>query len=343
MTRSINNSNKPNYFYISVLTVFSSLAVVFLHCNGVFWKGPSENTWLTANIIETLFYFVVPVFFMISGCTLIDYKKRYSTKDFFIKRTQRTVVPYILWSLIAFGYALLCTPNMHYSLIGDILNHRYMGVYWFFNPLFAVYLCIPVLANVKHKVRTFTYMVSLGLITICSFDFLRDLGVQDIPIRWSTPICGGFLVYPLLGYILHHTELTRRTRIIIYTLGLASTISHFAFTYALSPEGGKIFMAFKNYLHITTVLQASAIFIYVKYNAHRLQKHELIHKTILHIQPATLGIYLTHMYAIEISRIIGINLSSILFRTFGALIIYILIALVIRQLQKVRWMRIFFP
>lgn len=75
--------NKKDTRYITVLSVLSSLAVVFLHTNGCFWGGVGHNArWISANIIESLFYFAVPIFFMISGATLLDYRKRYDTKTF---------------------------------------------------------------------------------------------------------------------------------------------------------------------------------------------------------------------------------------------------------------------
>ena len=80
------NVEKSNeIFYISVLAVLSTFAVVFLHSNGCFWAFSKSRYWLTANIIESVFYFAVPIFFMISGATLINYKERYDTKTFFKK------------------------------------------------------------------------------------------------------------------------------------------------------------------------------------------------------------------------------------------------------------------
>lgn len=72
--------------YISLASVISAIAVVFLHTNEVFWQFSMERYWFTANIIESVFYFAVPIFFMISGAMLIDYKNKYDTKTFFIKR-----------------------------------------------------------------------------------------------------------------------------------------------------------------------------------------------------------------------------------------------------------------
>ena len=57
--------------YITVLSVLSALAVVFLHANGCFWGFSYEPYWLTANVIESVFYFAVPVFFMDSGANLL--------------------------------------------------------------------------------------------------------------------------------------------------------------------------------------------------------------------------------------------------------------------------------
>lgn len=82
--------------YITVLSVLSCIAVVYLHINDCFWNFSYENYWISANIIESIFYFAVPVFFMISGCTLIDYRNKYSTKIYFKKRINKTLIPFII-------------------------------------------------------------------------------------------------------------------------------------------------------------------------------------------------------------------------------------------------------
>ena len=50
-------------------------------------------------MIESVFYSAVPVFFMITGATLMDCRKRYSTAVFLKKRFTRTVIPYLGWVL----------------------------------------------------------------------------------------------------------------------------------------------------------------------------------------------------------------------------------------------------
>lgn len=65
--------------YIQILGVIACLAVVAMHVNGCFWQFSYDRYWITANIIECICYFAVPIFFMISGATLLNYRKRYTT------------------------------------------------------------------------------------------------------------------------------------------------------------------------------------------------------------------------------------------------------------------------
>lgn len=93
-----------NKTYLTNLNVFASFAVVALHTNGKFWEFSYQDYWWRANIIESIFYFAVPIFFMISGATLIDYPERYSTKMFFKRRFQKVGLVYIIWSFLAYLY-----------------------------------------------------------------------------------------------------------------------------------------------------------------------------------------------------------------------------------------------
>lgn len=82
--------NKKNDNVITFLQVVSAFSVIALHTNSCFWNfDANAGYWFSANIIESVFYFAVPVFFMISGITLIDYQEKYSTKVFFLKRAKK--------------------------------------------------------------------------------------------------------------------------------------------------------------------------------------------------------------------------------------------------------------
>lgn len=58
--------------------------------------------------IEVLFYWAVPIFFMLTGATLMRYRERYDTKTFLLKRFQRTVIPFLAWSTILYFVVTIC-------------------------------------------------------------------------------------------------------------------------------------------------------------------------------------------------------------------------------------------
>lgn len=89
---------KPRLSYLESLSILSSFAVVMLHANGVVHtiNPNSGRLWFTSNIIETVFYFAVPCFFMITGVTLFDYSDKYDDKTFFCKRMRKTVIPFLI-------------------------------------------------------------------------------------------------------------------------------------------------------------------------------------------------------------------------------------------------------
>ena len=120
-------SQKNHLDYIDVLNVLASFAVVMLHTN-CFWDGPSiGRAWISANFIESFFYWAVPIFFMISGVTLMDYRQRMTTSEYFVHRVRKTLVPFVMWTLIgiadgcAMGKVSAVTPSLVASeLIGSV-------------------------------------------------------------------------------------------------------------------------------------------------------------------------------------------------------------------------------
>lgn len=99
-------TSKQKKEYITFLKVFSAFAVVMLHVNGVFFEFSFKRYWISSNFIECLFYFAVPVFYMITGATLINYRTRYTTREYFKKRWTGAVIPWIVWLFISMVYSV---------------------------------------------------------------------------------------------------------------------------------------------------------------------------------------------------------------------------------------------
>ena len=248
------------------MSLFAALGVLFLHANECFWIYSEDHYWFTANLIESVFYYAVPVFFMITGATLLDYPERYSTKEFFLKRIRKTVIPYIVWSLAGVGYMLmrgrisLQELSFRY-IVNGLLNGSLVGIYWFFPVLFTVYACIPLFAYIpkEKKIRIFTYLVIAGFVLNCLIPFV--IRVLHLPVTYglSLPAAGGYLLYLLTGYLLFHNGLGKG-RFVLYGLGMAGFILHCAGTYNASREAGMIMDTFKGYTNLPAVLYSAAVF-----------------------------------------------------------------------------------
>ena len=237
---------KENKTYISVLNVLACIAVVFLHTNCVFWDFKKESYWITANVIEGIFYFAVPVFFMISGATLIDYRKRYSTKQYYRKRFQKILIPFLFWSLFGLLYQVRLKRifiediNLMYILDG-IINVRFVDIYWFFVSLMTVYIAIPVLGYIQEekRERVFLYVVVFGFILNIAFPFIFGFIPQ---LTYNTnlfmPMASGYLIYAIVGYWIERYRLNQTQRWIIYCCGVVGFLLHVVGTFYLSWKMG---------------------------------------------------------------------------------------------------------
>lgn len=330
--------------YISILNVLACLSVVLLHTNGVFWDFSYSTTWLSANVIECIFYFAVPVFFMNTGATLIDYNKRYDTRTFFRKRFSKTLIPFLFWSLIALFYYLLTTPGAAASLgirsiFDGIFNTRYVSIYWFFIALFTVYFCIPVFACIPESVRekAFIYIIALSFIlnNFLPFVFGFFNGMPAYNYALNMPLGRDYLLYVLLGYLIDRSVLKKKTRRLIYTAGIVGLLVHIFGTWYLSYQTGAISGTFKGYLNVPCILYSAAIFTFFQHiDAKKIPENVM--RLVSKIAPTTFGIYLMHWYVMNLFlHITGVDPHNIVYRLGGGVLIFAMTGLLTFVLSKV--------
>ena len=126
-----NQPSKPAYtriLYFDLLNIAATICVVYLHCNGMVHTFARGWNWVLGLAIECVFYWAVPVFFMLSGATLIGYRKRYSTADYLKKRVSRIFVPFFAWSLI--WYLLLPGIRGEEPSVVDFLTKAFGNHIW---------------------------------------------------------------------------------------------------------------------------------------------------------------------------------------------------------------------
>ena len=332
-------------FYITVLNVLSALAVVSMHMNGCFWQFSREHWWFTANIIESVFYFAVPVFFMMTGVTLLDYTKRCDTKMFFIRRLKKTVIPFIFWSLAALLFRIYFFKNISWDvvtisyIVDGVLNTKFNNLYWFFPPLFGLYLSIPLFASLEEckKIAILKYLAVSCFLLNCLIPFL--LTVLKIKTRFPIVIVvgSGYLLYLILGYLFNNLDFSKRTKRLIYLLAFLGLLLHICGTYFLSMEAGKIIRTYKGYNNVPCILYSLGIFLFVKENAHRLNT-ESIRGGLNRLKDYTFAIYLLHWFVMStLIRAFHIDTHSIVYRVGGIFLVSIICVCITWVIRKTPW------
>lgn len=289
---------KKRVLYFDVLNILASFGVIMLHCNGIAHTYSDSLAWYQALMVEVAFYWPVPIFFMLSGATLMGYRARYTTKDFFAKRCLRTVIPFIAWTLINAVYKGINPFEIGFrTFLNQCINTSIEGVYWFFIPLFAMYLAMPVLSLLKDHRRILWYMAG-GAFMLTSllppiFGYLK--------LSWNGSLAmltaGGYLLYTLLDYLLATTDLNKKQRLLIYGLGIFGAVLRYGMTVLLSRQDGAINKTFFSYKEYYAVFLAVAVFVFFKYfkPLDKLAEHPKVAGAIKTISGCSFGIYLMHM------------------------------------------------
>jgi len=346
----MKNDNRIEY--ISLASVLSAIAVVYLHANGCFWKFSTSRYWITANIIESIFYFAVPIFFMISGAMLLDFNKKYNLKEYFSKRIIKTLIPYIVWSLIGLIIQIfylntisLGSVDLAY-IVNGLINGNLVAIYWFFIPLFCIYLAIPVFAAISEdkKKEILIYSSTLTFLLNILIPFLISAFNIGINYSISFAIGGGSLFFTLVGYLLHKYELKRKYRFILYLLSIFGLLMHILGTYYLSLSAGEVIRTFKGFVNVPSVLYSIGVFVFIKYDLIRLMKVDIIKKTINFLDYYTFGIYLIHWYLLRfLLKTFNITNTSIIYRLFSPIIVLVMSVIIISLLRKLPIIRKIIP
>lgn len=290
---------KKRVVYFDVLNILAALSVVFMHCNGIVHTFTNTLAWKQALIVETCCYWAVPVFLMLSGANLMGYREKYSTEEFFKKRFMRTVLPFIVWSLISAAVLAINPFEVGFKKFAEMLIYtKIQGVYWFFIPLFSIYLSMPVLSLLKDNRKILWYMVGGGLMFISIIPAV----CRYLQIPWNSGlnimIVPGYLLFPIIGYLFATTDFTKKQRVIIYTLGVFGAALRYVGTFVFSIRDGALNKTFwDGYEAYHSVFLACAVFTFFKYSrtVEKIAASEKLTKLLKEMSACSFGIYLIHI------------------------------------------------
>ena len=319
--------------YITLASVVAALSVMFLHTNGCFWwMNPVNDTrWAFTNMIESLFYFAAPLYFMISGATLMDYNDRCTLGQYFVRRIKKIIPAFVVWNVVALFYdvyykkSMMFAPNANVftvlfkkGIITDInnplssvnffegiLTNKFLGIYWFLPAIMAVYLILPLFAAVEKEKRRkiFTYFAIVWLILSKLLPFFFNLIHVNHPSAFQWPIQEqgmffDYVLYAVLGYLVSEYEAPAWMRYTVYGLALAAFLMHWIGTYFRVRKTGDFYL-FKGYEKFPSYLYATGIFLLIKRISGDVMRWKPLRFVIEKMAKYTFATYLMHWYLME--------------------------------------------
>lgn len=336
---------KYGFSYITFSGALAIIGVIIMHTNS-FWNFEPNARWALANVVESICFFAVPIFFMISGATLIDYRDRYDTKTFFKKRLLKTFIPFIIWSLLGLLGRIYLVGDISLSevtpkfIVHGILDTSFIDYYWFFLPLFCAYLAIPLFAAVRKDSRKsiFTYLVVIGSIiniVIPSLFNFADINFKFPLHLWVANDC---LIYVLIGYLLSHYKISRKWRIAIYITAIVGLMLTIFGTYILSMQADKISTLFKGHLNFPAIMYSVGVFVLFQKLGDYIQQKKLpkLKRVFEVLAGYAYGIYLVHWFILmSIFVYIQPDRNSLLFQAITPIVVIIISTLVIFIIRKI--------
>lgn len=336
--------------YIDFMNIYACFSVICLHCSGsVFRYGVvDKKLFLLSLFIQTIAHASIPVFFMITGTTLLEYRDKYSTKTFFKKRIKRIGIPFVVWTCFYLLRPVWMegTKFPHLSDFRNALfNNQATNIFWFFYVLFAIYLCIPIFSLIS-KIENFKIVEY-----ICLLSFLAT-AVYPVITKFCFPISGqiippfvtGYMGYVFLGWVIYHEDYSKKIRAVIYVLGIAGALLMFFGTWFLSAKQGSTDTFFMEYNSLACYPLATAVMLLGKHikweRVYRFFPKNLVAK----IASAGLGIYVLHLFFIIVAERIGILANhTMYFTVIMPFIIYGISLGVVLLLQKITWFKWLLP
>lgn len=335
--KKVNSKENKRILYFDILNIIACLSVVYLHCNGIVHQFTNTRAWKGALIIEVLCYFAVPIFLMLSGANLLNYKSKYDTKAFFKKRLMKVLVPYFVWSLIY--YIVYFKGFIPKDFVIKFLNCDIKPVFWFFPTILWLYLIMPLFASlVENKdLKTLKYFAIIIFISVSCIPYIFSIFGKNTPSIFSC-LEGiiGYSLYLILGYILSKTDVEKEKRIVIYLIAVLCLAFRYTYTYYFSIQEGMVNRNSWGYLSIICVIPSIAVFLFVKnikWNTYINDKFSVLFSKI---SSCSFGVYLMHILIKDIvTSFLKLDDTTLFYRLLFPIFLYFICVVVAYLIKKI--------
>lgn len=298
---------KNRIFYFDELRALAILLVILIHVSKWFAEVEPIHSffWCVTTAFCSLGNMGVPLFLMISGALLLNRKHEF--KSFFKRRFSRIFIPFCFWIVFIMLFKVLVMD--HGYGIEDIISMIfYEGFVWFIWALFGIYLFYPIINSYvrEYSIRGCEYYLIIWFATLALYT-IKCFPIKNVELGYFA----GFLGFFVWGYYLSNKEFKLNDKTMIMVGLLIFLISFLGYNYCFYYQ----IDLQNNYLTIFPMLEATGVYLMVKYVADYSENHNnesiltrfyyylkdsWIGKIIVSISVCSYGIYFTHYFPIWI-------------------------------------------
>lgn len=344
--------------YIDVLNCIAILFVLLLHSAQLAHFGTiKDSNFILTGVMQCLFIPAVYIFFMNSGATLLNYRYKYSTKEFFIKRIKRVLIPFILWSVFYYFFnsrfhsfpGPIFQGNLSFKgFASAFLNNNIDNLFWFFYSIIALYLVAPVFSGLaqKHQKTLFGVVVVYFIFTDFSNYLVKLTGINFLTKFINQPLLSSsFLGYFLIGYLIKINYFSKKEENIIIYLGLVCLLLNILNTITNSKY---VFLG-----NIGPFLYSVGFYLLIKRLV--VERSDSDYKLAKWLSGSSLGIYILHpvFYAVFDKIVFGTSsanwseylttLNNPIHILLMPFVVYVVIAIPLHYLKKLNFIRFIIP
>ena len=301
----MNEKNRVVYF--DYLRIFSVFAVIILHVAAQNWYKADVNTyeWHILNFYDGIVRWCVPVFVMISGALFLE--KECHLKQIYSKNILRMLTAFIFWGIV---YVIF---NEKARDIGTIFENLIGGHYhmWFIPMIVGLYMCLPIIHKIVESEKVMKYFLVLAVLFSFLFpqivQLLHDFGGEGLNKvvdafektrgNMKLSLVFGYTSYFIGGYYLNKIELSKRSRSVIYLLGVLGAISTVVLNALVALKTQQPCGAYYDEFRLNVLMESIAIFVWFKYNVTKTNQFSVI---ISKLAKYSFGAYLVHAFIIKL-------------------------------------------
>ena len=295
--------------YFDYLRIIAVISVISLHIVAPSWANTDVNVfdWQILSFYDSIARWGVPIFVMISGALLLG--KDTSIKKLYGRKILRIVVSFFFWSTV---YTIWSTLIGNQSIkVKDLIREILTGHYhqWYMFMIVGLYIIIPILNRIVIHHDTAWYFVVVAFvfaiiippcIKIIGYKFEGVSSVINYIIsNMQLHMVLGYSGYFVLGYLLHHTEIKKAQRAIIYFLGGMALIFTIVSTSVISLRLNSPNGYFYGNLTPNTFFVSISIFIMAKTHFSKRQLSVHSENVLCFFSKCVFGIYLIHPLVLE--------------------------------------------